>query len=283
MGLKHDFKILKSIWAFVSAILYIADIVFDALQCKTYHDFAYESTEDITVSKWYFLVSLVIWAGPPVLLIMFWFLSYCMNPTFGTSAFKKPDEQYFNLSFVRPEWDKRDLELELDDNEDTIKRKTAVKNRSFCAKMFAVTFRLFWYLLSVTVTMYVWLPLILLCFGGLIAMKAVFVCDFMKDDESTEEVEETNEMLKTGSIQCSFLQLFEHIGEATPQFVLAVFFYYNHYDYISAEDFSFEIFGFLITQTLISMILSAISILKGIIEGIKSCCKLKAWKTSNYY
>ena len=58
----------KGIWAFASSILYIADIVFDALQCKTYHDFAYEEApEEITVSEWYFIVSMITWAGPPVL------------------------------------------------------------------------------------------------------------------------------------------------------------------------------------------------------------------------
>ena len=68
------------------------------------------------------------------------------------------------------------------------------------------------------------------------------------------------------------------IGEALPQFILALVYYINNYNYIASKDFSFEVFGFLITQTLISMILSAISILKGIVTGIISCCKLKAWK-----
>ena len=82
-------------------------------------------------------------------------------------------------------------------------------------------------------------------------------------------------------MQFSFLQFFEHIGEAIPQFTLAAIFYYNNYDYVAKQDFSFEISGFLITQTLISMVFSVISIVKGIIGGIKSCCKLKAWKNSN--
>ena len=92
-------------------------------------------------------------------------------------------------------------------------------------------------------------------------------------------LKEDKDDLTTQTTENSFLQLFEHIGEAIPQFALAITFYYNNFEYVSETDFSFEIFGFLVTQTLISMILSAISILKGIVEGIKSCCKLKAWKT----
>ena len=85
---------------------------------------------------------------------------------------------------------------------------------------------------------------------------------------------------KNDKLSVSFLQLFEHIGEALPQFILALVYYINNYNYIASKDFSFEVFGFLITQTLISMILSAISILKGIVTGIISCYKLKAWKAS---
>ena len=33
-----------------------------------------------------------------------------------------------------------------------------------------------------------------------------------------------------------------------PQFAVAVLFYCNHYDHVTKDDFSFEIFGFLITQ-----------------------------------
>ena len=85
---------------------------------------------------------------------------------------------------------------------------------------------------------------------------------------------------KNMKLSVSFLQLFEHIGEALPQIILTMVYYINNYDYIVSTDFNFEVFGFLITQTLISMILSAISILKGIVTGIISCCKLKAWKAS---
>ena len=77
---------------------------------------------------------------------------------------------------------------------------------------------------------------------------------------------------KNDKLSVSFLQLFEHIGEALPQFILALVYYINNYNYIASKDFSFEVFGFLI-----SMILSAISIFKGIVTGIISC-GLKAWK-----
>ena len=96
------------------------------------------------------------------------------------------------------------------------------------------------------------------------------LCDCTDEDETDEEIVE----------ESTFMQLFEHIGEATPQFTIGVVFYINNYDYVSETDFGFEVFGFLVTQTLISIILSAISILKGIFMGIKSYCKLKAWKTS---
>ena len=271
----------KGIWAFVSSILYIADIVFDALQCKTYHDFAYEEApEEITVNEWYFIVSMITWAGPPVLLMMFWFISYFMDPNYGTSAYKKEDaneKDYRTFSYTRPDWDKRDLEIEADDTEEIIKRKTDVKNRGFFDKVFALLSELFWSMISALFLVYIMLPI----FIFLDAARELFFCNGEFSSKSSEEVEEEKKKMKSDSMEFSFLQLFEHIGEAIPQFTLAAIFYYYNYEYVAQGDFSFEISGFLITQTLISMVLSAVSILKGIIEGIKSCCKLKAWKTSN--
>ena len=76
----------------------------------------------------------------------------------------------------------------------------------------------------------------------------------------------------------SFMETFEHIGEALPQFSLAILFYLNNYDYVVATEFGIEIAGFLVTQTMVSIILSGISILKGIMKGIKSCVQIKAWR-----
>ena len=70
-----------------------------------------------------------------------------------------------------------------------------------------------------------------------------------------------------------------HIGEAVPQLSIAIVFYYNNFDYINETDFGFVILGFTVTQTLISMILSTISIIKGIYSGLKACCGLKVWKS----
>ena len=71
----------------------------------------------------------------------------------------------------------------------------------------------------------------------------------------------------------------EKIENSFFQFSLAVIFYFNNYDYVSKTDFSFEVLGYLVTQTLVSLILSAISIFKGIVVGIKIICTVKAWKT----
>ena len=66
-------KIVLGIWSFLSSILLVADMVFDALQCKTYYDFANEksSNEEIKISIWYFICSLAIWAGPPIVYLCF--------------------------------------------------------------------------------------------------------------------------------------------------------------------------------------------------------------------
>ena len=111
---------------------------------------------------------------------------------------------------------------------------------------------------------------------GLNGFISLFGCDIIKwSEDQEEEIDQ-----KADKLLVSYLQLFEHIGEALPQIILTTVYYINNYNYIASTDFSFEVFGFLITQTLISMILSAISVLKGIVIGIISCCKLKAWKSS---
>ena len=264
--LQKCLKKFKSFLVFVSAVLYINDIIFDIAQCKTYYDFAYgESTEDITVSKWYFVISILTWAGPPLCLILFWFISYAIDSDYGYSSYKDTDLKkglVIQNIFKRPSWDKRDLELEPDDDEETIKEKTLAKNRSFCwhISMVVLEFILF-YLPMATFAVYVYLPLMVL--------KPLYYSILNPEEKERDEDKKEN----------SFFQLFEHVGEAIPQFSLAVIFYFNNYDYVLETDFSFEVLGFLVTQTLISLILSAISILKGIVIGIKICCTVKAWKT----
>ena len=264
-------------WSFISAILYISDIVFDALQCKTYHDFAYrDSSEDITVSKWYYYASLITWAGPLICLISFWFILYTIDPSYGYSTYTKWNKKDRLFTFPRPSWDKKDLEVGPDDDEETIKKKTDAKNRSFCQMIFIVPWELvFGYVVVSIILLYLYVPWMVF-FSG---VNQACACDCVNEDKAIEQVKEDKDDLTTQTTENSFLQLFEHIGEAIPQFALAITFYYNNFEYVSETDFSFEIFGFLVTQTLISMILSAISILKGIVEGIKSCYRLKAWKT----
>ena len=77
----------------------------------------------------------------------------------------------------------------------------------------------------------------------------------------------------------SYTELFSHIGEAVPQLSIAIVYYYNNYNYVNETDFGFVIFGFTITQTLISMIFSIISVIKGIYIGVVACCLLKVWKS----
>ena len=93
-----------------------------------------------------------------------------------------------------------------------------------------------------------------------------------------EEVESEENIARENSSN-SYIELFSHIGEAVPQLSIAIVYYYNNFDYINDTDFGFAIFGFTITQTLISMILSTISIIKGIYTGLKACCGLKVWKS----
>ena len=64
-----------------------------------------------------------------------------------------------------------------------------------------------------------------------------------------------------------FLKLFEQIGEALPQFIIALAFYVNHKDYINAYD---TVFGSSVPITLVSIIFSGISVLIGVLTGLKT-------------
>ena len=269
--LQKCLKKLKLFWAFVSVVLYISDISSDALQCKTYYDYG-ESTEDISVSKWYFVFSMLTWAGPPLCLILFWFISYAFDSNYGMSSYKDSSkdssmENDLLFTFTRPSWDKKDSEVEPDDDEKTVKEKMEAKNMSCCMKiLYGVLEFLFHYLLIAIFAVYVYLPLLVM----IPILKRLIGTTATIDEEEAEDFVKKNN---------AFFQLFEHIGEALPQFSLAVIFYFNNYDYVLKTDFSFEVLGYVVTQTLISLILSAISILKGIVLGLKICCTVKAWKT----
>ena len=80
-------EIVQGICSFISSILLVADTVLDALQCKTYYDFANEElpNEKVKISKLYFICSMAIWAGPPVCLAIFWLISYYFDPSYGRS------------------------------------------------------------------------------------------------------------------------------------------------------------------------------------------------------
>ena len=48
MNFKEGLGFASKLWALISALLLIADIVFDALQCVTYYDFANVESDDQT-------------------------------------------------------------------------------------------------------------------------------------------------------------------------------------------------------------------------------------------
>ena len=171
MDLKHTFKRLKRVWSLVSAFLYLTDIMLDAMQCKTYYDFAFEeSSEDIKVSKWYFICSMVTWAGPPVCLILFWYISYLIDPSFGHSHYEDYESKKIGIfNFSRPPWDKKDLELNTEDNEETTKDKTEFKNLLFIWYILVVPWKFLWD--SIMALFYVYFYTPILVARGLLTME----------------------------------------------------------------------------------------------------------------
>ena len=264
-------KIVLGIWSFISSILLIADMIFDALQCKTYHDFANEKSpyEEIKISKWYFICSVAIWAVPPICLLVFHLIAYQIDPKYGQSWHniekRKSGDNFTTSVFIRPPWNKNDLELAGDEANEYKKLR--------CYQKILVVF--FFYIFITTFQIYVIMPLMAVVYG-FNDFISLFGFDIIKEIEVQEEKIDK----KADKRLVSYLQLFEHIGEALPQIILTTVYYINNYDYIASTDFGFEVLGFLITQTLISIILSAISILKGIVTGMISCYKLKAWKAT---
>ena len=72
----------------------VADMVLDAMQCKTYYDFANEESpnEKVKISKLYFICSMAIWAGPPICLVIFWLISYYFDPSYGRSWYDETNK-----------------------------------------------------------------------------------------------------------------------------------------------------------------------------------------------
>ena len=165
MSLKRIIKSISRIVAFISAISLIADMIFDGLQCKTYYDFAYEESpsENIKISKWYFICSVTIWAGPPSCLILFWVISYYNDDTYGESYYaevvrykdrigKRQADRLFE--FERPPWDKNDMALESNNSE--------TKPWNYCDLLLYLLIPI---LLTATLNVYLVMPYIVIASG----------------------------------------------------------------------------------------------------------------------
>ena len=139
MNFKQGLGVASKLWALISALQLIADIVFDALQCVTYYDFANVESDDQTnpmpihISQWYFICSMITWVLPPMLLFMTMFVFYLFDENYGQNYYtllklgeiKDFDEriehtkQYMENvsfgnsatnSFIRPPWNSKDRE-----------------------------------------------------------------------------------------------------------------------------------------------------------------------------
>ena len=64
-----------------------------------------------------------------------------------------------------------------------------------------------------------------------------------------------------------FLKLFEQIGEALPQFMIALTFYVNHKSYVDSYD---TLFGSSIPITLVSIVFSGVSVSIGVLTGLRT-------------
>ena len=64
-----------------------------------------------------------------------------------------------------------------------------------------------------------------------------------------------------------FLKLFEQIGEALPQFIIALTFYVNHKNYVDSYD---TVFGSSIPITLVSIVFSGVSVSIGVLTGLRT-------------
>ena len=90
---------------------------------------------------------------------------------------------------------------------------------------------------------------------------------------TASEIDEDNicASIFPSSNQIAFWKLFEQVGEALPQFLLAVTFYINHSDYINTYD---TLFGSAVPVTLVSIIFSSVSVVIGLLTGLKQFKKM---------
>ena len=305
MNFKQGLGVASKLWALISALLLIADIVFDALQCVTYYDFANVESDDQTnpmpihISQWYFICSMITWILPPMLLFVTMFVFYLFDDNYGQSYYgllklglikdmhdriehtQNYAEKFsfgdtISNSFIRPPWNSKD------------RVNAGYMEWSLCkiclhgvcwflgidrhVKAFKVFCKYFLHELGITLGCFMTIYTIF------IASLWNALAELCLSPENLEQLESEKNRARV-NLAHSYQEIFSHIGEAIPQLSIAIVYYYNNFDYVNETDFGFVILGFTMTQTLISMILSIISIIKGIYTGLKACCGLKVWKS----
>ena len=139
MNFKQGLGVASKLWALISALQLIADIVFDALQCVTYYDFANVESDDQTnpkpihISQWYFICSMITWILPPMLMFITMFVFYLFDDDYGQNYYdllkivqiknfndkmdqwkqymaNHPKRGAISNNFMRPPWNSKDRE-----------------------------------------------------------------------------------------------------------------------------------------------------------------------------
>ena len=137
MNFKQGLGFASKLWALISALQLITDIVFDALQCVTYYDFANVESKNQTnpmpihISQWYFICSMITWTLPPILMFVTMFVFYLFDENYGqnyytllklgeikdfderiehTKQYMANNKNTMSNNFVRPPWNSKDRE-----------------------------------------------------------------------------------------------------------------------------------------------------------------------------
>ena len=133
--------------------------------------------------------------------------------------------------------------------------RTNIENRSGCG-LEVLSFVIFMpiFILAAVFLCYIYVPILTLVHAVRKLLKG-------------HELDEDKRFLRVSYKDAPFLKLFECVGEAVPQLILAVVYAANNYPYLLAHE---DYLGIGIPVTIISCIFSAGSIVMGLISGIKA-------------
>ena len=237
-------KLVLRVWPLLSALWMYADIGLDVNQSMSYYEDAFNENGSYqdwalkqrnkthsdylqSVAPTYFYVAAAVWAGPPVLGAL---VGY-----FALGARKNTVK--WLISFL-------DCCLRMN-----------IKNPSGCGlEVLSFVISMPILILAMVFVYYIYVPILTLIHA---------VRKLWQDDD----LDEDKEVLFFSYKNAPVMKLFECVGEAVPQLILAVVYAANNYPYLLEQD---DYLGIGIPVTIISCIFSAGSIVMGLISAIKA-------------